>query len=296
MTSAATGQTQPADLLDANAGVSTEDRQLQDAVTHFARQRLRPGIADWFEAGHFPAELAHEFGDLGVLGMHLKGYGCAGASATSYGLACLELEAADSAFRSFVSVQGSLSMFSIWAHGSEEQKEEWLPRLASGREVGCFGLTEPDAGSDPGSMRTHAERRGGDWILSGARMWSTNGSRADVTTVWARTEEGVRGFLVPRGTPGFAALDIRQKLSLRASVTSELTFDSVRLPDSARLPLAEGLRAPLSACPRPGSGSCSARSARPATAWSPPWPTPPRGPSSAARSPGSSSPSRNWPT
>jgi glutaryl-CoA dehydrogenase len=246
MTSTATRQARVADLLDANAGVSAEDRQLQEAVAHFARQRLRPGIAEWFEAGHFPAELAQEFGDLGVLGMHLKGYGCAGASATSYGLACLELEAADSAFRSFVSVQGSLSMFSIWAYGSQEQKEEWLPRLASGRAVGCFGLTEPDAGSDPGSMRTHAVRDGGDWILDGAKMWITNGSRADVATVWARTDEGVRGFLVPRGTPGFSTRDIRQKLSLRASVTSELAFDSVRLPGSARLPLAEGLRAPLS--------------------------------------------------
>ena len=172
MTSTATRPSRPADLLDAAAGVSAEDRQLQDAVAHFARQRLRPGIAEWFEAGHFPPELAHEFGDLGVLGMHLKGYGCAGASATSYGLACLELEAADSAFRSFVSVQGSLSMFSIWAYGSPEQKEEWLPRLASGRAVGCFGLTEPDSGSDPGSMRTRAVRDGGDWILTAPRCGS----------------------------------------------------------------------------------------------------------------------------
>ena len=234
------------DLLDVSAWIGEEDGQLQDAVAHFARQRLRPGIAEWFEAGHFPCGLAHELGDLGVLGMHLTGYGCAGASATSYGLACLELEAADSAFRSFVSVQGSLSMFSIWSYGSAEQKEEWLPRLASGRAIGCFGLTEPDAGSDPGSMRTHAVRRGGDWILNGAKMWITNGSRADVATVWARTNEGIRGFLVPRGTPGFTTQDIRQKLSLRASVTSELSFTDVRLPDSARLPLAEGLRAPLS--------------------------------------------------
>ncbi len=251
MTSTATGPastrtSRTGDLLDAAAGAGAEERQIQDAVARFARQRLRPGIAQWFEAGRFPAELAHELGDLGVLGMHLTGYGCAGASATSYGLACLELEAADSAFRSFVSVQGSLSMFSIWAYCSAEQKQEWLPRLASGRAVGCFGLTEPDAGSDPGSMRTRAVRQGGDWILSGAKMWITNGSRADVATVWARTEDGIRGFLVPRGTPGFTTRDISNKLSLRASVTSELSLADVRLPDSARLPLAEGLRAPLS--------------------------------------------------
>jgi glutaryl-CoA dehydrogenase len=178
--------------------------------------------------------------------MHLHGYGCAGASATSYGLACLELEAVDSGFRSFVSVQGSLSMFSIYAFGSEEQKQEWLPRLAAGTAVGCFGLTEPDFGSDPASMRTQAKRDGSDWILNGQKLWITNGSRADVATIWARTQDGIRGFLVPKGTPGFETRDIKDKLSLRASVTSELFLSDVRLPESARLPEAEGLRAPLS--------------------------------------------------
>ncbi|MHB2022213.1 MAG: acyl-CoA dehydrogenase family protein [Mycobacteriales bacterium] len=235
-----------ADLVQADGQLSAEERQIRETVVRFAEKRLRPHIADWYEAGVFPPELAHEFGELGVLGMHLTGYGCAGASATSYGLACLELEAVDSGFRSFVSVQGSLSMYSIHAFGSEEQRAEWLPKLASGRAVGCFGLTEPDFGSDPGSMRTRAVRDGDDWLLSGQKMWITSGTRADVATVWARTSEGIRGFLVPRGTPGFTSRDIKQKLSLRASVTSELFFDEVRLPESARLPFAEGLRAPLS--------------------------------------------------
>jgi glutaryl-CoA dehydrogenase len=246
MTSTAVRPAHAADLIGAEDAVSSEDLDIQQAVRKFADDRLRPHVAGWFEAGHFPPELAQEFGALGLLGMHLEGYGCAGTSATAYGLACLELEAADSGFRSFVSVQGSLSMYSIHAFGSAEQKEEWLPRLSSGRAVGCFGLTEPDFGSDPGSMRTRAVRDGGDWLLSGQKLWITNGGRADVATVWARTEEGVRGFLVPRGTPGFVTRDIENKLSLRASVTSELFLDDVRLPDSARLPLAEGLRAPLS--------------------------------------------------
>jgi glutaryl-CoA dehydrogenase len=233
------------DLVDANARAIDEDRQIQAAVAAFARERLRPNIAQWYEAGTVPAELAHEYGDLGLLGMHLKGYGCAGTSATSYGLACMELEAADSGFRSFVSVQGSLSMFSIYAYGSEEQKTEWLPQLASGRAVGCFGLTEPDHGSDPASMHTHAIRDGSDWILSGQKQWITNGSRADIATVWANTEEGIRGFLVPRGTPGYYARDIKNKLSLRASVTSELFLQEARLPADAQLPHARGLRSPL---------------------------------------------------
>lgn len=234
------------DLIAADAHVPAEARQIQQTVARFAADRLRPHIAEWFDAGHVPPELAHEFGDLGVLGMHLTGYGCAGTSATSYGLACLELEAVDSGFRSFVSVQGSLSMFSIARFGSEDQKQEWLPRLASGRAIGCFGLTEPDAGSDPASMRTRAVRRGGDWVLNGQKLWITNGSRADIATVWAQTEDGVRGFLVPRGAPGFTTRDVPRKLSLRASVTSELFLDAVHLPDSARLPEATGLRAPLS--------------------------------------------------
>jgi glutaryl-CoA dehydrogenase len=236
----------PADLTLATRDVADEDREIQSTVRRFADDRLRPNIAQWYNDGYFPPELAQEFGTLGLLGMHLQGYGCAGASATSYGLACLELEAVDSGFRSFVSVQGSLSMFSIHAYGSEEQKQEWLPRLAAGTAVGCFGLTEPDFGSDPGSMRTQAKRDGGDWILNGQKLWITNGSRADVATVWARTEDGIRGFLVPKGTPGFETRDVKQKLSLRASVTSELFLSDVRLPDSARLPAAAGLRAPLS--------------------------------------------------
>jgi glutaryl-CoA dehydrogenase len=238
--------TSPADLTLATRDVADEDREIQSTVRRFADDRLRPNIAQWYNDGYFPPELAQEFGALGLLGMHLEGYGCAGASATSYGLACLELEAVDSGFRSFVSVQGSLSMFSIHAYGSEEQKQEWLPRLAAGTAVGCFGLTEPDFGSDPGSMRTQAKRDGGDWILNGQKLWITNGSRADVATVWARTEDGIRGFLVPKGTPGFETRDVKQKLSLRASVTSELFLSDVRLPDSARLPAAAGLRAPLS--------------------------------------------------
>ena len=238
--------TSPADLTLATRDIADEDREIQSTVRRFSDDRLRPNIAQWYNDGYFPPELAQEFGRLGLLGMHLQGYGCAGASATSYGLACLELEAVDSGFRSFVSVQGSLSMFSIHAYGSEEQKQEWLPRLAAGTAVGCFGLTEPDFGSDPGSMRTQAKRDGGDWILNGQKLWITNGSRADVATVWARTEDGIRGFLVPKGTPGFETRDVKQKLSLRASVTSELFLSDVRLPDSARLPAAAGLRAPLS--------------------------------------------------
>ena len=238
--------TSTADLVGADHDVRDEDLDIQRTVRKFAADRLRPHIADWYAAGVFPAELAQEFGGLGLLGMHLDGYGCAGSSATAYGLACLELEAVDSGFRSFVSVQGSLAMYSIHAFGSAEQKEEWLPRMSAGRAVGCFGLTEPDFGSDPGSMRTRAVRDGGDWLLNGQKLWITNGGRADVATVWARTEEGIRGFLVPRGTPGFVTRDVENKLSLRASVTSELFLDDVRLPDRARLPLAEGLRAPLS--------------------------------------------------
>ena len=236
----------PADLTQAARDVADEDLEIQRTVRRFADDRLRPNIAGWYADGYFPPELAQEFGSLGLLGMHLHGYGCTGASATSYGLACLELEAVDSGFRSFVSVQGSLSMYSIYAFGSEEQKQEWLPRLAAGTAVGCFGLTEPDFGSDPASMRTHAKRDGGDWVLNGQKLWITNGSRADVATIWARTEDGIRGFLVPKGTPGFETRDVKQKLSLRASVTSELFLSDVRLPDSARLPEAAGLRAPLS--------------------------------------------------
>ncbi len=233
------------DFLRLGDGLSDEERLIRDNVRAFVREQLLPQVGEWFEEGRLPRELAGELGALGVLGMHLEGYGCAGASATAYGIVCQELEAGDSGLRSFVSVQGSLAMFAIWRFGSEEQKQEWLPRMAAGEAIGCFGLTEPDAGSDPGSMRTKARRDGDDWVLNGTKMWITNGSLADVAVVWARTDDGIRGFLVPRDTPGFTTQDIHQKLSLRASVTSELILDDVRLPAAAQLPEAEGLRAPL---------------------------------------------------
>jgi glutaryl-CoA dehydrogenase len=234
------------DLLDLDETLDSEDRLLRDTVRRFATEQLRPHIAEWFEAGTLPArDLALEFGKLGVLGMHLQGYDCAGAKASQYALACTEIEAVDSGLRSLVSVQGSLAMYAIHAYGSEEQKQEWLPRMARGEAIGCFGLTEADAGSDPGSMRTYARRSGDDWILHGSKMWITNGSVSDVAVVWARTDDGVRGFLVEKGTPGFTSSDIHHKLSLRASITSELSLDEVRLPASAQLPEARGLRAPL---------------------------------------------------
>jgi glutaryl-CoA dehydrogenase len=234
------------DLLDLDDELDDEDRLLRDTVRKFCDDRLRPHIRDWFEDGGLPVrELAQEFGALGVLGMHLDGYGCAGASATQYGLACTEIEAVDSGLRSLVSVQGSLAMYAIHAYGSEAQKQRWLPGMAAGELVGCFGLTEPDAGSDPASMRTRARRDGSDWVLSGGKMWITNGSLADVAIIWARTEQGIRGFLVERGQPGFTARDVHHKLSLRASVTSELSLDDVRVPAEAELPAAQGLRAPL---------------------------------------------------
>jgi glutaryl-CoA dehydrogenase len=238
--------TDPLDLLDIDSLLSDEERQIRETVARFVSEHVRPHVADWFEAGTFPRELAAELGKLGVLGMHLEGYGCAGTSAVAYGLACLELEAGDSGLRSFVSVQGSLAMYSIWKYGSEEQKQEWLPRMAAGEAIGCFGLTEPDFGSDPANMRTRAVRDGDDWILNGSKMWITNGSIADVATVWARTDEGFRGFLVPKDTPGFTTRTIKKKLSLRASITGELSLDDVRLPASALLPEARGLGAPLS--------------------------------------------------
>jgi glutaryl-CoA dehydrogenase len=236
----------PHDFLDVDRLLSDEERLIRDTVRQFVGDRVLPNVGTWFEEGTIPLELVKELGKLGVLGMHLEGYGCAGASATAYGLACLELEAGDSGIRSLVSVQGSLAMYAIHRWGSEEQKNDWLPRMAAGDAIGCFGLTEPDSGSDPSSMRTRAKRDGSDWILNGAKMWITNGSVADVAVVWARTDEGVRGFLVPKGTPGFTAPVIHRKLSLRASITSELVFDDVRLPADAMLPLATSLRGPLS--------------------------------------------------
>ncbi len=245
-------QTAPAPPIDAldflrlGDGLSDEERLIRDNVRAYVREQLIPQVGDWFEQGTLPRELAGQLGALGVLGMHLEGYGCAGASATAYGIVCQELEAGDSGLRSFVSVQGSLAMFAIWRFGSEEQKQEWLPRMAAGEAIGCFGLTEPDAGSDPGAMRTTAKRDGDDWVVNGTKMWITNGSLSDVAVVWARTDDGMKGFLVPRDAPGFTTQDIHQKLSLRASVTSELILDDVRLPAAAQLPEAEGLRAPLS--------------------------------------------------
>ena len=238
--------TRPDDFLGIDGLLSDEERDIRDAVRAFVRDRVVPNVGGWFEEGRLPLELGRELGRLGVMGMHLDGYGCAGASATAYGLACLELEAGDSGVRSLVSVQGSLAMFAIHRWGSEKQKREWLPRMAAGEAIGCFGLTEPDAGSDPGSMRTRARRDGGDWILHGQKMWITNGSVADVAVVWARTDDGVRGFLVPAGTRGFSSQDIHRKMSLRASVTSELLLDDVRLPAGAMLPEATSLRGPLS--------------------------------------------------
>ncbi|GAA3956525.1 acyl-CoA dehydrogenase family protein [Gordonia caeni] len=232
--------------------LSDDERQIRDTVRRFGDEKIRPHVAEWFEDARIPAkELALELGGLGVLGMHLEGYGCAGMSAVSYGLACLELEAIDSGIRSLVSVQGSLAMFAIHHWGSEEHKQEWLPRMAAGEAIGCFGLTEPDFGSDPGGMRTRAVRDGDDWVLNGAKMWITNGSVADVAVVWANTDleegsRGIRGFVVPTDTPGFTAPEIRAKMSLRASVTSELVLQDVRLPGSAMLPEAAGLRGPLS--------------------------------------------------
>jgi glutaryl-CoA dehydrogenase len=240
----------PTDFMDIDALLSDEERMLRDTVRQFVHDRILPEVGEWFELGTFPKELGKEMGALGLLGMHLSGYECAGASAVAYGLACLELEAGDSGARSFVSVQGSLAMFPIWKFGSEEQKREWLPRMAAGEAIGCFGLTEPDSGSDPGSMRTTARRHGTDWILNGTKMWITNGSIADLAIVWARTDDlaggTFAGFIVPRDTPGFTANDIPKKLSLRASVTSELVLDDVRLPESARLPEVHSMRGPLS--------------------------------------------------
>ena len=236
----------PRDFLAIDRQLSDEERDIRDTVRAFVADKVTPNVGDWFEAGTIPIELARELGQLGLLGMHLEGYGCAGASATAYGLTCMELEAGDSGIRSLVSVQGSLAMFAIWRWGSEEQKLQWLPRMAAGDAIGCFGLTEPDAGSDPGAMRTRARRDGSDWVLHGQKMWITNGSVADAAVVWARTDDGIRGFIVPKGTKGFTTQDIHKKLSLRASVTSELLLDDVRLPESAMLPEANSLRGPLS--------------------------------------------------
>lgn len=236
------------DLAGLDDLLSEEERAIRDAVRELCARRIDPFVADWFERGEIddPRGLTRELGAMGLLGMHLTGYGCAGMSAVDYGLACLELEASDSGVRSLVSVQGSLAMYAIWRWGTEEQKTEWLPRMATGEAIGCFGLTEPDHGSDPGNMRTHARRDGDDWVLNGAKMWITNGAIADVAVVWAQTDEGIRGFAVPTDTPGFSAPVIKHKMSLRASVTSELVLDNVRLPGDAVFPDVRGLKGPLS--------------------------------------------------
>jgi glutaryl-CoA dehydrogenase len=238
----------PADLdvLRIDEQLTAEERLVRDTVRDFATDRVMPHIADWFEAGTLPRELVPEAGKLGLLGMHLTGYGCAGMGPVAYGVACRELEAADSGLRSLVSVQGSLAMYPIWRYGSEEQKAEWLPRMAAGEAIGCFGLTEPDHGSDPASMKTQAKHNGADWLLSGTKMWITNGSIADVAVIWARTPEGIRGFLVPRSARGFTSRAIHKKMSLRASVTAELHFDDVKLPADSVLPGVTGIKGPLS--------------------------------------------------
>ena len=233
------------DFLGVDALLSDEERLIRDTVRTFVRNRILPNIADWFEEGTLPRDLGRELGRLGLLGMHLQGYDCPGASAVAYGLACMELEAGDAGIRSFASVQGSLAMYAIYRWGSEEQKNEWLPLMARGEAIGCFGLTEPDFGSNPAGMRTFARRDGADWVLNGTKMWITNGSISDVAIVWANTDNGIRGFVVPTNTPGFSATNIHKKISLRASVTSELVLQDVRLPEAARLPKAEGLRGPL---------------------------------------------------
>ena len=242
----------PLGLLDTDSLINEEDRAIQQTVRKFVDDRIRPDIAEWYENGSTPVrEIARELGEIGALGMHLQGYGCAGTSTTAYGLACMEVEAGDSGIRSLMSVQGSLAMYAIHAHGTEEQKEQWLPAMATGEKIGCFGLTESDFGSNPSGMRTRARQDAGsdgqgDWVLDGTKMWITNGSVADVAVVWAQTDDGIRGFVVPTETEGFSAPEIKQKMSMRASVTSELVLDGVRLPADAMLPEAKGLRGPLS--------------------------------------------------
>ncbi len=245
MTAAATQAPDAVDFLGLGAQLSSDERLVRDTVRSYVRTRVLPNVAEWFEQGILPRELGAELGRLGLLGMHLDGYDCPGASAVAYGLACLELEAGDSGVRSFASVQGSLAMYAIYRWGDEAQKRAWLPGMARGELIGCFGLTEPDFGSNPAGMRTSARRAGSDWVLDGTKMWITNGSIADLAIVWAQTENGIRGFIVPRDAKGFRASNIHRKLSLRASVTSELAFNECRLPAEALLPHGEGLGAPL---------------------------------------------------
>jgi glutaryl-CoA dehydrogenase len=245
----------PVDLLGVDGLLGDEERLIRDTVRAFVRSRVEPNIAQWFEDGTLPRELARELGALGLLGMHLHGYGCAGASAVAYGLACLELEAGDTGVRSFASVQGSLAMYAIYRYGDDAQKETWLPAMARGEKIGCFGLTESDFGSNPSGMRTRARRSGSDWVIDGSKMWITNGGIADVAIVWAQTDEGIRGFIVPTDTKGFTANNIHRKLSLRASITSELVLQDCRLPAEALLPNVTGLRGPLGCLNEAGFGS-----------------------------------------
>jgi glutaryl-CoA dehydrogenase len=247
----ATAPPDPSDFLGVDADLSAEERDIRDAVRDYAAAELSPRISEWYESNTLPRDIAKGLGSLGLLGMHLEGYGCAGTNATSYGLACRELEAVDSGLRSFVSVQGSLAMYALHRWGSEEHKQRWLPSMATGDALGCFGLTEADAGSDPGSMRTRARRDGEDWVLDGSKMWITNGTLADVAVVWAQTDpeqgsKGIRGFVVPTDTPGFTANEVKHKLSLRASLTAELVLEGVRLPADAVFPEVRGLKGPLS--------------------------------------------------
>ena len=236
----------PYDLFDVRSLLSDEERAVQDAVARFTDERVIPIIGEAFDQGRFPKELVPEVASLGLLGSSLpEEYGCAGLNAVSYGLICQELERGDSGIRSFVSVQSSLCMYPIYAYGSEEQRRRWLPDMAAGKVIGCFGLTEPHGGSDPANMKTHARKDGGDWVINGSKMWITNGNLADIAIVWAQTDEGIQGFVVEKGTPGFTAQEIKHKMSLRASVTSSLFFDNVRVPDSSRLPNVKGLKGPL---------------------------------------------------
>lgn len=239
-------ETRALDFLDLDALLTDEERGVRDDTRRFVQERLKPNIQEWWERAIFPQEIVPEMASLGLLGMHLNGYGCAGKSAVTYGLSCTELEAGDSGLRTFVSVQGSLTMSAIHKFGSEEQKQEWLPRMARGEAIGCFGLTEPEAGSDPASMKTFARRDGSDWVLTGRKRWIGMGSIADIAVVWAQTDDGIRGFLVPTSTPGFSATDILHKVSLRASVQCELALEDCRLPAEAMLPEAKGLRGPFS--------------------------------------------------
>ena len=236
----------PSDFLQIDSLLDEEERAIAETVREYARARLVPFIAEWYESGTLPTETAIGLGKLGLLGMHLEGYGCAGTSATAYGIACRELEAVDSGLRSLVSVQGSLAMFAIHRWGTEEHRRRWLPSMAAGEAIGCFGLTEADAGSDPASMRTVAKKAGQDWVLNGSKMWITNGSIANIAVIWAQTDGGIRGFLVPTDTPGFTSYEIQRKMSLRASITAELVLDNVRLPASAVFPDVAGLKGPLS--------------------------------------------------